>query len=76
MQLVSNAILGDERLEREWRAAKRIRRSATDDPTSPAITGTIAPVVPTAQEVNAVAWRSVFDQPRRRRAEKPHCVFG
>jgi len=49
--LVVHTIVGDEALEREWRAAKRVRRrgAATEEP-APAVAGTIAPsILPSAK---------------------------
>ncbi|HVT37498.1 MAG TPA: hypothetical protein VHE78_00500 [Gemmatimonadaceae bacterium] len=60
--LVSHIILGDDRLEREWRSAKRVMRPATSPasaapPVTPAppapvpASSTARPVVPNTQEV-------------------------
>jgi len=56
--LVSHLILGDERLEREWRAAKRVRKSSATDagaaPAKPTLV-TDAPHAPVVAQVSAPA---------------------
>jgi hypothetical protein len=50
--VLSHLILGDERLEREWRAAKRVTKVAVASAQEPDVVGSIAPST-TEQEVKA-----------------------